>query len=63
MKEEIIALLKQMVAIPSVNSTPGEKKIGEFIEGYIRSIPYFQKHPDYVFIRKLKMIRWKEEMS
>lgn len=54
MKEEIIALLKQMVAIPSVNSTPGEKKIGEFIEGYIRSIPYFQKHPDYVFIRKLK---------
>ena len=31
MKEEIISLLKQMVAIPSVNSTLGEKKIVEFI--------------------------------
>lgn len=54
MRDEIISLLKQMVAIPSVNSTPGEKKIGEFIEAYLREFPYFKLHPEYVYIQKLK---------
>lgn len=54
MKEEIISLLKQMVAIPSVNSTLGEKKIGEFIENYLREFPYFKLHPEYIYIQKLK---------
>ncbi len=54
MKEEIISLLKQMVAIPSVNSTSGEKKIGEFIEEYLRAFPYFKLHPEYMYIQKLK---------
>ena len=54
MKEEIISLLKQMVAIPSVNSTSGEKKIGEFIEEYLRVFPYFKLHPEYIYIQKLK---------
>ena len=54
MKEEIISLLKQMVAIPSVNSTSGEKKIGEFIEEYLRAFPYFKLHPEYIYIQKLK---------
>ncbi len=54
MKNEIISLLKQMVAVPSVNSTAGEKKIGEFIEAYLRRIPYFQQYPEYLYIQRLK---------
>lgn len=53
MRDEIITLLKKMVAIPSVNSTPGEKEIGEFIEQYFREIPYFQCHPEYIFVKPL----------
>lgn len=54
MKEEILKLTKEMVAVPSVNSTTGEKEIGIFIEKYLRNIPYFKKHPELVVIQKLK---------
>ena len=54
MKNEILELTKQMVEIPSVNGTSGERDIGEFIEEYMRSIPYFKKHPELVIIQKLK---------
>lgn len=51
---EMLKLAKEMVQIPSVNSTPGEKNIGVFIEEYIRNIPYFKEHPEMVVIQKLK---------
>ncbi len=54
LKEEMIQLTKDLVAIPSVNSTAGESKIGDFIANYIRDIPYFKENPDYVSIAKLK---------
>lgn len=54
MKNEILELTKQMVEIPSVNGTSGESDIGVFIEEYMRSIPYFKKHPELVIIQKLK---------
>lgn len=54
MKNEILELTKQMVEIPSVNGTSGERDIGVFIEEYMRSIPYFKKHPELVIIQKLK---------
>jgi arginine utilization protein RocB len=54
MFEEIRELAKQLVAIPSVNTTPGEKTIGEFIENWFRGLPYFQKYPEYVYVRPLK---------
>ena len=54
MKNEILELTKQMVEIPSVNGTSGERDIGVFIEEYMRSIPYFEKHPELVIIQKLK---------
>lgn len=47
-------LVNRMIRIKSVNHTPGEKEIGVFLESYLRSIPYFQKHPDQVFIQPLK---------
>lgn len=54
MKEEIENLTKKLVSIDSVNGTEGEKKIGEFIEKYLREIPYFQKYPEQVIIQPLK---------
>lgn len=41
MREDMIRLTKAMIRIPSVNTTEGERKIGEFIEAYIKDIPYF----------------------
>lgn len=54
MKDEILRLTKQLVGIPSVNTTEGEKEIGIYMEQYFREIPYFQKHPDQVIIQELK---------
>ena len=54
MRDEMLELTRQMVAVPSVNTTSGEKEIGIFIENYLRSIPYFKEHPDNVIIQKLK---------
>ena len=36
MRDEILALTREMVAIPSVNTTEGEKAIAVFIEQYLR---------------------------
>ena len=47
-------LTKELVKIKSVNTTKGEKEIAEYIENYIRNIPYFKKHSDRVIIQKLK---------
>lgn len=47
-------LTKELVKIKSVNTTKSEKEIAEYIECYIRNIPYFKKHSDRVIIQKLK---------
>lgn len=54
MYDEILALTKKLVSIGSVNTTPGEKEIGLYIEKYLRSIPYFAKHPEQIIIQPLK---------
>lgn len=54
MREDMIQITKEMVKIPSINTTEGEKKIGEYIENFIREIPYFKKHPEQVIVRELK---------
>ena len=54
MKEEMLQLTKQLVSVASVNTTTGEKDIGIFLEQYLRQIPYFAKHPEYVVIQPLK---------
>ena len=51
---EVEKITKEMVAIPSVNGTSGEKDIGVYIENYLRSIPYFAEHPDQVIVKPLK---------
>lgn len=52
--EEIKALTEKLVAIPSVNGTPGERAIADAIEAYLRDIPYFQAHPELVITQELK---------
>lgn len=54
MRDEILALTKKLVSIGSINTTPGEKAIGCYIEEYLRSIPYFEKHPERIIVQKLK---------
>ncbi len=54
MREEMLQLTKDMVAVASVNTTAGEKDIGIFLENYLRGIPYFAAHPEYVIIQPLK---------
>lgn len=50
----MIDLAKSLVEIPSINGTEGERHIGEFIEEYLRKIPYFQKYPERVIVQELK---------
>lgn len=54
MYDEILALTKKLVSIGSVNTTSGEKEIALYIEEYLRSIPYFAKHPEQIYIQPLK---------
>ena len=48
---EMLAIAKELVQTPSINSTPGEKMIGLKIEKLLRDMPYFQKHPELVFVK------------
>lgn len=52
--DNMLQIAKQMVEIPSINTTEGEYQIGIFLEKIIREIPYFQKHPEQVIVRELK---------
>lgn len=54
MEDEILELTKNLVSIPSVNTTEGEREIALFLERYIREIPYFKEHPEYVIVTPLK---------
>ena len=47
---EIKELTRRLVEIGSVNGSSGEKDIGVFLEKYFRDMPYYQKHPDYLFV-------------
>lgn len=50
---EIYDLARQLVQIPSINGTRGERAIGEFIETWFRRIPYYQEHPQDLIIQRI----------
>lgn len=52
--EEIENLTTELVKIPSVNGTKGEKHIADKIFAYLKEINYFKKHREYVFKVPLK---------
>lgn len=46
MYDEILDLTKELVAIRSVNGTPGERKVSDFIYYWFQDLPYFREHPE-----------------
>lgn len=51
--EDCERLTREMVAIPSVNGSSGEKDIGIYIEKFFRNLPYFNEHPENLVIQEL----------
>ncbi len=51
--ENMLEIAMKMVKIQSVNTTLGEKNIGDFLEEYFKSIPYFKEHPEYLIVKQL----------
>lgn len=47
--EEIEKLTLELVSIPSINGTEGEKNIANKIYEYIKDIEYFKRHKQYCF--------------
>lgn len=47
-------IAKEMVRIPSVNTTEGERHIGEYLEKLFQAMPYFKEHPNQLSIKELK---------
>ncbi|AJA49236.1 hypothetical protein CPAST_c31700 [Clostridium pasteurianum DSM 525 = ATCC 6013] len=47
--EEIEKLSLDLVNIPSVNGTEGEKNIADKIYKYIKEVEYFKRHKQYCF--------------
>lgn len=56
--KQIEELTLELVRIPSINGTTGEKNLADFISGKLREIDYFKKHPDYVWEVDLKDDRY-----
>lgn len=52
--ERALKIAREMVMIPSVNTTEGEKHIADYLESLIGSMPYFKKHPQQLVVRELK---------
>lgn len=50
---EIRELTEKLVNINSVNGTEGEVKIAEFIEDYLRNLPYYKEHPENIIIQNI----------
>jgi arginine utilization protein RocB len=55
---EIEELTLELVRIPSVNNTVGEKDIADFISAKLRQVDYFKKHPDQVWEVELRNDRY-----
>lgn len=53
-RTDMLSLAKELVRIPSVNGTEGERNISGFLERCLRAFPYFQSHPDQIIVQELK---------
>lgn len=56
--QEIEDLTLELVKIPSMNNTVGERLLAEKIAQYLREFDYFKKHPEYVWEVPLKDDRY-----
>lgn len=48
MQDKIYALLKELVAIPSISCVSHEVEAGQFIYDYFKEMPYFQEHKQFL---------------
>lgn len=51
--EGFVELTKQLVAIPSVNGTPGEVDVAEFVVTWLKKLPYFRRFPHRVWTQEI----------
>ncbi|WP_312281414.1 M20/M25/M40 family metallo-hydrolase, partial [Oscillibacter sp.] len=52
--KETLALTKELVAIPSLNNSIGERVVAQYMADWLRKLPYFREHPDQIVIQPLK---------
>ena len=52
--DETLALTKELVAIPSLNNSDGERVLAEHMADWLRALPYFAAHPNQVIVQPLK---------
>lgn len=52
--ERALEIAREMVSIPSVNTTEGERHIGEYLENLLREMPYFKEHPEQLSVSELQ---------
>ena len=48
LKDRIIKLLKELVALPSTTHTVKECLVEDYLVNYLHGLEYFKKHPDYL---------------
>lgn len=53
-KEGILDLLLRLVRVPSVTGTRGELRMEEEIVSLLMELPYYRKHPEYIFKKAIK---------
>jgi arginine utilization protein RocB len=53
MKERILRVLKELVAIDSISATSRENRAAEFVAAQLKAIPYFQKNPEQAGARRI----------
>ncbi|WP_057895546.1 M20/M25/M40 family metallo-hydrolase [Liquorilactobacillus oeni] len=51
--QKVEAITRALVGVKSVNGTVGEVAVAETVESILRSLPFFQQHPDCVWTQKL----------
>lgn len=51
--KEYIDLTQQLVRIPSVNGTLGECHIADYVEQWLKNLPYFRQYPHHVWTQEL----------
>ena len=52
--DEALALTKELVAIPSLNNSVGEREVALYMAQWLEKLPYFQANPDQLIIKPLK---------
>ncbi|KRN06256.1 peptide deacylase [Liquorilactobacillus sucicola DSM 21376 = JCM 15457] len=51
--QRVEALTRELVSVKSVNGTSGEVAIAAKVESILRSFPFFQQHPEWVWTQEL----------